>query len=260
MFVAPEDVKTDPARVCILGEPGAGKTSLMGTFPDLYVIDIESGASSLKCPQLKVVPDNNAVKVVVAELDLILKSPFKDGAYEVTKTVSNGSKPITHTFRVATVGIDSIDALQQSKKQEILNGRPKLQLNDWDAMLNVMMPVVLKWSQLKCSVVVTAHTKQEEGEEGKPGIRSFSLQGAFKDQMPRWFSEILQIVAGPDGKRQLISQPQIYRGYQIKAKDRHSILVPLSKNGIMELPLINGRPTEVVAKAILEYHKNFSFR
>ena len=36
----------DRARVCILGEPGSGKSRLAATFPDPLFIDLENGAGT----------------------------------------------------------------------------------------------------------------------------------------------------------------------------------------------------------------------
>ena len=48
-YVPPEEgQKTDLARVCILGEPGAGKTRLAATFPTPFFLDMEKGAASAR--------------------------------------------------------------------------------------------------------------------------------------------------------------------------------------------------------------------
>jgi hypothetical protein len=79
---------------------------------------------------------------------------------------------------------------------------------------DVPFPLVLDWHAVPINVVVIAHTKRTDGEGNKPGSMGFGVQGSLRSQMPRWFSHILHIVAGPDGKRFVVTQPTVSKGYR----------------------------------------------
>jgi hypothetical protein len=48
VFVPQGAASGSPARVCILGEPGSGKTRLAATFPDPVFLDLENGAATAR--------------------------------------------------------------------------------------------------------------------------------------------------------------------------------------------------------------------
>lgn len=248
VFVAAGDSQQTPLRVCIMGEPGAGKTRLAATFPDPLWIDLENGAGSARKEGVNriVVPtDAQAPTTALALLNKLASLPPTDGRVPFRPADAPADLP------VATLVIDSLDALQQAIKAfRILKGRVKMELHDWDALLNELMPLVLAWNSLPINVVVIAHTKREESKrENTPGDMGFGVQGALKAQVPRWFDYILHIATGADGKRFVVTQPMIARGYRYVAKDRHDKLSKLGKNGVVELPAVDGYPDDTIARA-----------
>ena len=79
----------------------------------------------------------------------------------------------------------------------------------------------------------------------------FSVQGSLRTQMPRWFSLILHLVAGPDSKRFVVTQPTISKGHRYVAKDRHGALSGLGDKGIITLQMgEGGYPPSTIADAI----------
>ncbi|NIV32836.1 MAG: AAA family ATPase [Anaerolineae bacterium] len=236
------------ARVCILGEPGAGKTRLAATFPDPLFLDLENGAGTALpggVNRLVIPTDRRALKNVRAVISKLAEAECEDG--RIVYQVPGGD-----TIEIGTLVIDSIDAIQQPVKMfEVLHGRTKMERGDWDTLLNLMTPLVLDWHALRIHVVVTAHTKRRDGEGNRPGSMDFSVQGSLRAQMPRWFSHILHIVAGPGGKRTLVTQPTIYKGYRYLAKDRHNMLADLATKAAVPLPADEaGYPDDTIARTI----------
>lgn len=248
-YVPPEEgQKTDLARVCILGEPGVGKTRLAATFPDPFFLDMEKGAASARAGgvhRLIVPTDRGALTAVRKILQDMARAPLNGGT--ISYQVPDGPR-----VDVGTVVIDSIDAIQQPVKMyEVLRGRSKMERSDWDTLLNLLTPLVLDWHALPINVVVIAHTKRSEGEEKRPGSMDFGVQGSLRSQMPRWFSHILHIVSGPDGERFVVTEPTVSKGYRYLAKDRHHSLAHLGTNGVIKLPCdADGYPDDRITRVI----------
>ena len=236
------------ARVCILGEPGSGKTRLAATFPDSFFIDLENGAGTARpggVPRLVIPTDAAALRNVRAAVQTLARAKFEND--RIVYTPAGTETPLT----IGTLVIDSLDAIQQPVKMfEVLKVRTMMERGDWDTLLNMLQPLVLEWNALPIHVVVIAHTKRIDGEEGKPGSMDFGVQGALRAQMPRWFDYILHIATGPDGKRTVVTQPMIHKGHRYLAKDRHDGLRDLSRGGLIDLPGTNGYPDSRIANTI----------
>lgn len=253
MIILPTEEKSfGPARVCILGESGAGKTLLAATFPNPLFLDLENGAGSTNAPRINIPPSPNAnaqIKSVIANLK---NSELVDGA--LLYKDNNGDKDIT--IKVRTLVIDSIDAFQENEKYfGILKGKTRMSMQDWGDLYNMVFPYVLQWQALPIHVVVTSHVKQYEGDNGVPGVKTFSLQGSFKDTFPRWFDYVLHIVSGKEGVRTIITQPMISNNYKFYAKDRHNLFREVTEGkGYMVSEHVNGVPTSEQANLITKYH------
>jgi hypothetical protein len=219
---------TSRARVCILGEPGVGKTRLAGTFPDPLFIDVEGGAASARqgVTNAVVVPtDRDTNRNVESILKRIAACPVEDGVVQFSLRSGDTVYP------VQTVVIDSLDAIQQAIKQSsILQGKVKMQLSDWDVMLNLFHPIVNAWHAVPCHVVAISHTRRVDGEGNKPGIMGFALQGSLRTQLAAWFDYILHLTAGGDSRRYIVLDPGIQKGYKYTAKDRHGRLASIADN------------------------------
>jgi len=250
-FVPAIDANAGLARVCFLGKPGVGKTRLCGTFPHPLFVDLENGAATaVKGGANRVVisTDKDTVTNTGKLLDVLLKSPF-DGE-NILYTPVKDMEPTM----VGTVIIDSIDAIQQSVKMfSILKGRNAMKTSDWDTLLNMLLPLVLKWNALPVHVAVISHAKETQGKKEGIGSVGFSVQGALRTQMPHWFGCILHMVAGNDGTRSLITQPMVTGGLRYTAKDRHRRLaefLPAGKKYIKVDVDEDGYPMNDIAKAL----------
>ena len=232
--------------VLILGRPGVGKTRLAGSFPQPFFLDLENGADSAhpgEVRKIDIPTDAKTLSTVKATVQSLGDCPFEDGALQ------------TKSGPVQTVVVDSMDAIQQAVMDfSILKGnKTKMERADWGTILNMVRPTLLLLRNLPIHAVVTAHTKTSDGEQNRSGVMDLSVQGALKDQMPRWFDVILHIAEQPNAKRVLVTQGQIWNQYRWLAKDRHNLLRPLSDaKGIVQLDVDEDfYPLSHVANAIV---------
>lgn len=232
--------------VLILGRPGVGKTRLAGSFPQPFFLDLENGADTAhpgEVRKIDIPTDAKTLATVKSTIQSLSACPYEDGALQ------------TSYGPVQTVVVDSMDAIQQAVMDfDILKGsRIKMERADWGTILNMVRPTLLLLRNMPIHVVVTAHTKTSDGEGNKSGAMDLAVQGALRDQMPRWFDIILHIAELPNAKRALVTQGQIWNQYRWLAKDRHNALRPLADDkGLVQLGVdADFYPTSIVADAII---------
>lgn len=230
----------------ILGRPGVGKTRLAGTFPDAFFLDTEGGARTAYPGVVKrqiVKPDAGVLSTVRTAVDKLGKLRFENGALWGTD-----GNPIR------TVAVDTIDAIQQAviDFKILRQTRVKMERGDWGVLITMIRPLNMLLQSLPVNVVVVGHTKTRDGEDKRVGVMDLAVQGALKDQMPRWYDCILHICERPDSKRIVFTQPTIKYGARWLAKDRHRVLSSIAdREGVIRLPVNeNGYPSPAIAQAI----------
>ena len=242
-FVPPGAERKDPARVLILGEPGVGKTRLAATFPDPLFVDIETDGSASALPE-------PPARVIVP----MTPNTLRDTISVLKAIKANKTGPGLYTYEgtpVRTVVIDPIDQIQRSVQTKILAGKDVMQMRNWGQLLEQMYPLVLEWSGLDCYLVVVGHVKRQADDDNrnKPVEATLAVRGALKSELPGWFSIILHVIAGVEGKRSVVSQPMISKGVRYVAKDRHNVLASLG-SPLIDITSKSGWPGPEVANTI----------
>ena len=244
--------------ILVLGEPGVGKTRFAGTFPSPLFLDFENGAATaVSGGGHSVISIATEKSTLTTTRDVV--AAIKSGSFD------SESRLVTfeyggHQFVCGTVVIDAIDDIQLAcKLYEVLNGRPHMERDDWDTILNLMSPLMLDLNALPVNVIVIAHTKRVESYVDKktgrryPAEQGLAMQGAIKNQLPGWFDIVVHIIADGNGNRYLVTGPKTFRGYRLlAATDRHGLVSgTLDENGLVPLPADeNGYPDPAVAMAI----------
>lgn len=240
--------------ICIVGDPGAGKTRLAALYPDALCLDIEKGgASAFRDTHryaYEIGPD--LLRVLRADIKKFIALPYKDKRYD---------------FKGIPVGalvIDSLDALQQVYKVEtLLQGGTKYYREPrqmWGKLLDDLIPLVFDTKKLKVPVIWVAHVKSydpifENGVLKSPGWRGIATQGAIAEQIMRWFDYCLHIYVEQDSRRKCFVQPTIYDHYRLHAaKDRHNVFTSIGKGSFIIEADENGFPKSNAMQLIYETH------
>jgi len=229
-------------------------TRLSATMPDPLFLDLEKGSGSARANRITIEPSANTKSVLSQKLAELNNSKLENGSLMYHIDYKGEKKVIP----VKTVIIDSIDQFQENEKfYGVLKGKTRMTVQEWGDLFNVVYPIVLQWMALPVHVVVISHIKQTEGDDTKPGYKTFSLQGGFKDTFPKGFDEIIHLVSGTEGKRTALFQPMIVGGYRYEAKDRHHIFSKPTggKNSMTVSVDDEGYPGNEIANIICEFHK-----
>ncbi len=248
-YAAPGQRKGTGIQVGILGQPGVGKSRLAATFFKPFFIDLEPDGATSALPDgvhRAVIPMSpTTMEDVIKVIRSIKAVEPEDGVIDY-KTAEG-----THV-EIGTLVIDTLNVIQRSLQTfKILKGRNVMERRDWGRLLEEMQKLVLEWAGLPIDVVIVCHSKVRSDDDGKKiTIADFAVRGGLRDELPGWFSNILHVTAGADGKRSVITQPGIFKGTRYVAKDRHGKLSDLAKHGVAPLTGENGYPNRDIAIAI----------
>lgn len=162
-------------KALVQGPAKSGKTSLLATFPNPIIADVEEPSNGLQS---------------IAHLDIphitVDHSSKLDTLYTILKDNTLRAKAAADVGRPSldTVCIDTLDALQELKKKERLKSerRQTMQRDDWGWLLEQFQEMIRAFTSLPMHVVFTVHTKTVQDDEGRL-VNMPALQGAIQDQI-----------------------------------------------------------------------------
>lgn len=167
----------------IYGQSGAGKTHLIGTFPDPYIIDTDYGLETLvgrdiEFDEFYARAGEDAAKImwpaILAKVEEFIKSP-------------------PH----ATLAVDSLTTLMDVAAAFVLSktGRTTLQLQDYTPLYDEITKLVVRLRRVPANVVITAHEESIRDENtGKLQIVPLVMGNKFGPKLPIFFTNIMNCV------------------------------------------------------------------
>jgi hypothetical protein len=145
----------DRLKCMISGPPKSGKTSLLGTVPNIVIADTEPHANNLQS-----VAHKNLPYVTVNGTDDLQRLLFvlRDAGLRAKAAEQLGMPTIE------AVGVDTIDALQQIMKVERLREMKQSQFlrDDWQWLQEELTQILRAFTALPLHVFFVVHTKTQE--------------------------------------------------------------------------------------------------
>lgn len=191
----------DKLKVMISGDPKSGKTSLLGTVPNIIVADTEFRANNLQSIAHLNVPYVQVDSTMkLNNLRMILAN---DG-YRAQQAQALGMQTIE------AVAIDTVDTLQKLMKAERrAENRGKWDRDDWGWIKEEMIKVVEAYTALPLHVFLLVHTKTETIGKGDDAYQIVlpGLEGSIAREIAGMVGYSLrsfrQEVVKPDGSKQM---------------------------------------------------------
>lgn len=145
-------------KALVSGHPKSGKTTLLGTIPNIVIADTEPHANNLASLAHLDVPYVTINSTVdLQELLMVLASP--DLRAKAAESLGLPS--------IDAVAIDTLDTLQKiMKKERLASTRAKWDRDDWGWLKDEMIKIIEAFTALPLHVVFCVHLKTQEMGKG----------------------------------------------------------------------------------------------
>jgi phage nucleotide-binding protein len=176
---------TNKINMLIYGEPGVGKTRIIGSCD--------------MCPEMR--------KVLILDIDggaLTVKEPFPNvdvlriTSYKELQGVYNDLRAGGHSYQ--TIGIDTITEVQKYNMTDVMSELVKrdAQRNEyvpdrreWAISSEMVRRMIHAFKDLPYNTIFTAHVKDDEDQTTGVSTKRPDLPGKLARQIPGWFDLVV---------------------------------------------------------------------
>lgn len=173
------DVANKKVKVLVSGGPGAGKTHLIGTAPNPFVLATEDGVLTLhkfSIPYIKI----DDTMAVYEDFLAILRAAREKQVVEL------GNGEVLDFGKIETICLDSVWMLNSRLKKEILESGSirNAQKDLWGVLLDQIKDCVLQLIDLDYHVIVTVGEAVKNDEmDSDEKIITYNFQGSFRNEI-----------------------------------------------------------------------------
>ena len=195
------DLDNTYLNMLLHGPPGVGKTTFIGTSPEVLVLSAEGGLLSLKDRAIDFYPINRFDDLTEAFKFLKLSDEGK--AYK-------------------SVGLDSLTEIQQICMAAICEeeGIEKPRIQDWGTLNLRMVKMIRSFRDMDINLIVSALSEDIEDEQNGILKTVPSVQGKLKSTLAGYFDEVLYMSIKKDKEGEFIHYVQTKGTNKVVAKDR----------------------------------------
>lgn len=215
----------------VYGDPGAGKTHLLGTAQDhvdtspMLLIDVEGGTTTLRKRK---------------DLDVISVRSIKD-IEDAYKELYASIDVENNSMYYKTIGVDTLTEMQKLDMRdimrEVIQRRPDLDpdvpsMREWGKSAEHIRKIVRGFRDLPCNTIFTAHAAADV--DNQTNVKTFypQLPGKLKAEIPGFLDVVGYLTAVHEGDT-ITRQIQFAKTQRVMAKDRTNAL-----GDVMQAPTI----------------------
>lgn len=179
-YITVQNDLDDYLRVLVYGDSGDGKTTFIGTFPDLLVFDLDNG--------LKPIAHRNPKAIMLWEyedpysilFEVLNLARFKKGAFAAEGALG----------KTKTIGIDGLTIGGNLFMKKIRGLKTKAGFDEYGELLSKMTSLLDLLKVLPYNVVVTAGTMYDKDEATGAYIGRPNIVGSTRDIINYYFDEV----------------------------------------------------------------------
>lgn len=185
------DIDAIKLKLLLKGGPGVGKTKLLGTAPNLFVVDAEGGLLTLVDKAVKFYPLGKLAKGAYYDTTMAILDSI-----EANECVTDDEGNVIVDFsQIETIGLDSVSKLSELFKQDIDEkaGNTSNTQALWGDLRSQMIMVMNRFYQLDKHLIVTVGEAQKVDESDRT-YYDLNMQGSYKNTLPHEFDFVLTLV------------------------------------------------------------------